>query len=455
VRRPTPTALFVLAALAWASPLCALPAASAGSSEGLPFALPARSAILIDQATGRVLYEHNADEALPPASLAKLMTLHLVYQKLEDRSIRADDVVSLSANSWAYNQYPGSSLMNLEPGQIVTVDDLMKGTAIASGNDAATALAEYVAGSTDKFVAMMNEESRWMGYRSMRFTDPAGVRETNLVTAREFADFCRRYIELHPQSLPELLSMREFEYPLQRNLPDAWPHSRRVKAKPVKQYNGNYLVWDGIDGLKTGHLDKDNFTAAITKRRGDTRLIAVLLGVPGRTPAEGFRRRAESGMALLTYGFRTFSTVTPDLPPLKPIRVWKGRGESVAVVPARAVQVTASRSELDTLAYSVVTPATVVAPVEKGQKIGQLVFSSAGEEVGRIDLLADGSVEPAGFFKRAWDTVRLGFAGLGVAAGPAARSPAADRVMGKDNGEARLRTGDISHRTAFTRNPRE
>ena len=134
------------------------PPAAAGGGEPPPAGLRSRAAILVDQATGRVLYERNADEPFVPASLAKLMSLHIVYAKLEDRSIRADDVVSITTRAWATNQEPGSSLMYLEPGQIVTVEDLMRGTAIASGNDAATALAEYAAGSVEKFVRLMNDE---------------------------------------------------------------------------------------------------------------------------------------------------------------------------------------------------------------------------------------------------------------------------------------------------------
>ncbi len=167
--------------------------------------------------------------------------------------------------------------MNLGQGQIVTVEELMKGVAIASGNDAAAALAEYVAGSSEAFVRRMNEEARFMGYSVMHFADPAGLSTENRVTAREFADFCRRYIELHPEALAELHSLREFDYPLPQNVPGGRLSGQATR----KQYNGNYLVWDGIgvDGLKTGHLDNANFTAAITARRGDTRLIAVLLGV--------------------------------------------------------------------------------------------------------------------------------------------------------------------------------
>lgn len=409
VHRITRFVLLLAAAAALARPPFsgALPAVSTANSEPVPLTLAARSAILIDQATGRVLFERNADTPLPPASLTKLMTLHLVYRKLEDRSIEPDDVVTISTNAWALHQAPGSSLMNLEPGQIVTVEELMKGMAVASGNDAATALAEYVAGTKEKFVQLMNEECSWFGYKSMHFTDPAGVDESNRVTAREFADFCRHYIELHPQSLSQLLSIREFEYPQPRNLPERWPEERRLKVKPVKQFNGNFLVWNGIDGLKTGHLDEENFTAAITMKEGDTRLIAIVLGVPGRTLSEGYRQRAEDCLALLYYGLRTFATQAVDIQPIKPLRVWKGARETVAVAPSGPLHVTVRKSEFDKISYSIVTSSAVVAPLRKGQKVGDIVFYSGTEEIARYGLQAAEDLEEAGIFKRAWDAVLM------------------------------------------------
>ena len=371
-----------------------------------PLHLSAQSAILIDQASGRVLYERGADRPFVPASLAKLMSLHIVFEKLADRSIARGDVVTLSANAWAGNQKPGSTLMNLGPGQIVTVEELMKGMAVASGNDAATALAEYVAGSTREFVRLMNEEARFMGYAVTRFTDPAGVAEGNQVSAREFADFCRRYIEWHPEALAELHSLREFDYPLPRNMPDGRLEPRRTR----KQYNGNYLVWDGIgvDGLKTGHLDDENFTAAITARRGDTRLIVVLLGVPGRTLAEGSRNRSMDAMALLSYGFRNYATIALDAPSLPSVHVWQGEDQELPMAPSTPVRLTVRADELAKLAYTVLVQEPLVAPVMHGQKVGDPVYTAGTEEVARIPLVAAAEVQGAGLLRRVWDAVVLG-----------------------------------------------
>jgi D-alanyl-D-alanine carboxypeptidase (penicillin-binding protein 5/6) len=362
--------------------------------------------VLIDQVSGRILYQRNPDQPMVPASLAKLMTLHIVYQKLADRTISRSDVVTLSSNAWADHQAPGSTLMNLGPGQIVTVEELMKGAAIASGNDAATALAEYTAGSTSAFVRMMNDEARFMGYSTMRFTDPAGVGVDNTVTARELADFCRRYIDDHPEALGELHSLREFDYPLPQNIPGVRNASRETK----KQYNGNWLVWDGIgvDGLKTGHLDNENFTAAITARRGGMRLIAVLLGVPGTSLTDGARHRMDDSMALITWGFRSFSTVDLDAPALPGARVWKGETREVPVAPAGPVRLTARPEELAKLTYTVLARIPLIAPVYKGQQVGDLVYSAGTEEVGRVALLAAVDVNGAGILRWAWDSIVLG-----------------------------------------------
>lgn len=407
--RPRCIAIVLLLALS-SGRLFAVPVENVNRLAGDPFPLSARSAILIDQATGRVLYQRDPDEPFVPASLAKLMTLHIVLQKLGDRSISRSDVVYLTANAWANHQAPGSTLMNLGPGQIVTVEELMKGVAVASGNDAATALAEYVAGSAQAFVRMMNDEARFMGYTTMRFTDPAGVGRDNRVTAREFADFCRRYIDQHPAALAELHSLREFDYPLPQNMPDGSPLPLQTK----KQYNGNYLVWDGIgvDGLKTGHLDDENFTAAITAQRGETRLVAVLLGVPGHSLAEGVRNRTEDSLALLSYGFQHYSTMTLDAPSLPPVRVWKGQEREIAMAPAAPVRLTARQEELSHLTYTVLALAPLVAPVLKGQKVGDLLYSAGDEEVQSVPLLAATDVEEAGPVRWTWDSISLGLFSL-------------------------------------------
>jgi D-alanyl-D-alanine carboxypeptidase (penicillin-binding protein 5/6) len=410
----------LLLGLTCAARIIASPVENYRQPDREPLCLSARSAILIDQMSGRILYQSSPDLPMVPASLAKLMTLHIVYQKLSDRTIKRSDVVILSSDAWADHQAPGSTLMNLGPGQVVTVEELMKGVAIASGNDAAIALAEYVAGSTSEFVRMMNEEARFMGYSTMHFTDPAGVDQNNRVTAREFADFCRRYIGLHPEALEELHSLREFDYPLPQNMPAMQPKLLETK----KQFNGNWLVWEGIgvDGLKTGHLDDQNFTAAITARRRSMRLIAVLLGVPGKSLTEGARNRTEDTKRLLSYGFRNFSAVDLDPPRLPAARVWKGKVQEVPIVPEGPIQLVGRADELQKLTYMVLARTPLIAPVYKGQQVGTLVYSAGTEELGRIALRASADVESAGVVRQVWDGVVLGFSAILESTSSAARA---------------------------------
>jgi D-alanyl-D-alanine carboxypeptidase (penicillin-binding protein 5/6) len=256
----------------------------------------------------------------------------------------------------------------------------------------------------------MNDEARFMGYTTMHFTDPAGVNRDNRVTAREFAEFCRQYIGLHPGALEELHSLREFDYPLAQNMPGI--RSARLGTK--KQYNGNWLVWDGIgvDGLKTGHLDDENFTAAITARRGGMRLIAVLLGVPGTSLDDGGRNRMDDGMALITWGFRSFTTVDLAPPTLPAARVWKGEVKEVPVTLAEPVRLTARPDELSKLTYTVLARTPLIAPVYRGQQVGDLVYSAGTEEVGRVALLAAVDVNGAGVLRWAWDSIVLGLTAM-------------------------------------------
>jgi D-alanyl-D-alanine carboxypeptidase (penicillin-binding protein 5/6) len=192
------------------------------------------------------------------------------------------------------------------------------------------------------------------------------------------------------------------------------PGGRKVPRATKKQYNGNYLVWDdfGVDGLKTGHLDDDNFTAAITARRGDMRLIVVLLGVSGSSLEDGARNRSEDGMALLSYGFRSFSTIDLEAPSLPPVRVWKGESRELSIAPSSSVRLTARPGELEKLAYTVVMSAPLLAPVVRGQKVGELVYSAGAEEIGRIPLVAAAGVESGGLLRRVWDTLVLEFSSI-------------------------------------------
>lgn len=393
--------------------LFALPANAAP-----PLELGAKSAVLLDYATGQVLYEKNPDTVIPPASLTKLMTLHLAYEQLAEGKIKREDLVTITNEAWSANPaLKDSSLMFLEPGQKVTVGEIMKGIAIPSGNDASNALAQHIAGSIEAFVRMMNDEAASMGYKSMRFVDPHGLSAENQVTAREFADFARRYIQLHPESLEELHNQKSFAYPQYENLPEARKQAMRPEAHvPIAQDNRNGLLWtfEGVDGLKTGFVDEAGFNIALTAKRGEMRLVAVILGV-GQGEAisipQGTAMREEAGAALLSYGFNNFVSEKPALPEIKPVRVWKGAANQVTLKPAQEVMLTLEKGTQQSLTATVHQEESVVAPVQAGQKLGDLIFAADGKEIARFPLVAEAEVAQGGFFKRLWDSLQLLIAG--------------------------------------------
>ena len=372
--------------------------------------LEARSVVLMDFATGQVLYEKNPDEVIAPASLTKLMTLHLAFKRIEAGQMSLDDPVVVSQNAWAAN-FPDSSLMYLEPGDQVTVGEILKGIAIVSGNDASVALAEHIAGSVSAFVEMMNDEAQALGFTSFHFVDPHGLSAQNKITAREFAEFARLYIQLHPNSLAELHSQKEFSYPQYENLtPARQAVTSPEQHVPITQQNRNGLLWtyDGVDGLKTGYVEEAGFNLAVTAQRGGMRLIGVLLGIQADSIPEGTAKREAEGAALLSWGFNNFVTVKPQMPAYNPVRVWKGAANEVNLEPSGGAPTLVLEKGLETsLTASVRQEQSIIAPVAKGQKLGEVIFAADGKEVARLDLVAAEEVPQGGFFKRLWDSFRL------------------------------------------------
>ena len=217
------------------------------------------SAILIDAATGSILYEKNADAVIPPASMTKLVVMYVVFQEIATGRISLDDVVPLPPESWAVNAPPQSSLMFLAEGQIVTLRELLLGLAVASGNDAAMAVAHYVSGSVDAFVQRMNREMELLGLEKTRFVEPSGYSELNLTTPREFAAFARVYLSRYPESLENFHSQPSISYPQEHNLAE-W-HKGEGKNQPIFQQSTNKLlgVLPGCDGLKTGFIYESGY----------------------------------------------------------------------------------------------------------------------------------------------------------------------------------------------------
>lgn len=300
---------------------CAAAAAAGEPGSGVPPQVRTSAAILIDLTTDTVLFEKNPQAAIPPASLTKLMSIHLALERVDAGEAALDDVIPVSAAADFRNAPPRSSLMFLEEGQRVTLLELLRGLALPSGNDAAMALAESLTGGLDSFITMMNEEARRLGMENTVFADASGYSENNRTTVRDWARFCRVYLERHPYALEELHLLTAFTYPKKRNL---GPEGSSVYG-PITQPNHNNLigVLEGCDGLKTGYIDESGYNLAVTAEREGRRLLAVLLGGPGRNSREGSLIRAVDAAHLLDYGFYAYTVVSP--PPGKDsVRVYGG-----------------------------------------------------------------------------------------------------------------------------------
>jgi D-alanyl-D-alanine carboxypeptidase (penicillin-binding protein 5/6) len=378
--------------------------------------LGSRAAVLMDAATGAVLYAKNPDEIIPPASLTKLMTIHVALQEAAKRSISLDESVEPPRQSWAVNQPPRSSLMFLASGQHVTIRELILGLAVPSGNDAAIAIALRFAPSVEAFVQLMNTEARSLGLEKTQFVEPSGISEYNFTTALEFAVFCREYIRLHPENLAIFHSTAEFAYPKAENV------SEQYRAEPgtIVQPNRNQLLdielpdgsrntnaVEGVDGMKTGYIDEAGYNIALTAGRQETRLIAIILGAPA--VYRGERIRDEDGRALLTWGFDNFKTMQADFPEQELLRVWKGKTDYVSCVPGEDTTFTAHANRGGRLFWKTEYVDPLTAPLPAWSRVGTLILSDSLGELRRIPLVTTENVEQGGFFKRLFDSFRMFF----------------------------------------------
>ncbi|HCL55622.1 MAG TPA: D-alanyl-D-alanine carboxypeptidase [Spirochaetia bacterium] len=369
----------------------------------------AKSVILIDYQTGQILFEKNKKTPIPPASLTKLMTLHILYEKIKEGVVSKSSIIPITKASWALKLPKKTARMFLEPGQKVTLFELMKGLAIPSGNDAAVAIAYYLSGNVENFAQLMNQTAKKLGFKTLHFEDPAGLSENNQITAEEFALFCRYYIQSHPESLKELHSLTELTYPLQENKPPF-----RKKAKPIRQFNNNNLLGrvEGVDGLKTGFINKSGFNIAVTAKRGNTRLIAVILGVEGKSSREGIKKRELDARKLLDYGFHSFQTTEIVFPKQPEIQVWKGQKNSLLVDMPEKITLTLPKETILPLVYQFHLKEKIEAPVEKGEEIGILVFYSKEKEIYRYSLKSSETIPAGNFFKKIFDNLILFFSFL-------------------------------------------
>jgi D-alanyl-D-alanine carboxypeptidase (penicillin-binding protein 5/6) len=364
-----------------------------------------RAAVLIDAHTGTVLYSKNPDDEIPPASLTKLMTMHLVMKEIEEGRAFYDELIPITVESWAQSQPYRSSLMFLEPGQIVTIREILLGLAVVSGNDAAVALALRFAPTMNEFANLMTTEARRMGLKVTRFTESSGISEDNMTTAAEFASFCRQYLSLHPLSLGEFHSIPSFSYPMAANVRE----KNRDNPRTIDQENRNALlkVFPGVDGFKTGFINESGYNIALTAQRNNTRFILVILGAPNTK--EGAVIRDTDGINLLTWAFDNFKTVRLTVKQIEKAKLWKGRVNTVELALANSADFTSPIDRAKNLQFKTFINKKLAAPLPASSNAGYLVISDEQGELSRVQLITAKAAEKGNIFKRIWHSILLLF----------------------------------------------
>jgi serine-type D-Ala-D-Ala carboxypeptidase (penicillin-binding protein 5/6) len=352
-----------------------------------PPAIAAKSYVLMDYASGQVLVSHQADEKLPPASLTKMMTSYILGQALQEGKVKRDDLVTISEAAWAQN-FPGSSVMFLEVGKQVSIDQLNRGIIIQSGNDATVAVAEHLAGSVNSFADLMNGWAARLGMNDSHFVTPHGLHSEDMyTTAYDMARLGQALIRDVPEEY-KIYAEKSFTY------------------NGITQHNRNSLLWDqslNVDGIKTGHVEAVGYNLVSSATKEDMRLIAVVMG------ASNERMRASESKKLLTYGFRFYQTLTPYQAGSKLMdqRIWMGDRDTVALGVDKTVAVTIPRGQAQSLEADFTLDKALKAPLAKGEQVGTLHLKLDGKDVMTMPLVALEEVEQGGVFSRLIDYIKL------------------------------------------------
>jgi D-alanyl-D-alanine carboxypeptidase (penicillin-binding protein 5/6) len=355
--------------------------------------LAAKSYVLLDAASGKVLVENNGDQRLPPASLTKLMTAYIATLEIRKGKIGEQDLVPISEHAWRTGgAASGGSTMFLPLNSQVKVDDLLHGVIIQSGNDASIALAEYIAGSEDAFADMMNETAARLGMTNSHFMNATGLpHPEHYSSAHDMAILARAIIN-EDQEHYAIYAQKEF----------LWNN--------IKQGNRNLLLWRDktVDGLKTGHTEEAGYCLVASAVRDGARMITSVFGTVSESA------RAAETQKLLTYGFRFFETRTfyKKGQELAQAQVWKGTVRQVKAGLATDLSLTLPKGQLDKLQAGMTLNPQLTAPIAQGDVIGKVEVKLGEEVVHSADLIALEGVEEGSFFRRLWDSISLFFFGL-------------------------------------------
>jgi len=346
------------------------------------------SYILVEPVTGKVLAEFNADDQIEPASMTKVMTGYIAADQLHRNLVRADDEVLISTKAWKME----GSRMFIEAGKRVSFEDLIKGVVIQSGNDASVAIAEYLGGTEEGFVDIMNAYAQSLGLNNTLFENSTGLPSSNhFSSARDLSIISANLINNFPEHYA-LYKEKSFTF------------------NDIRQLNRNRLLWrdDSVDGIKTGHTESAGFCLISSAARGSMRLIAVVAG------ANSEDERFNASQRLLEYGFRFFVTqnLLESNEEVRSADVWGGKKDNVSLGLAKDLIVTVPRAELPGLKIDYTFNNNIEAPISKGDILGSLSVKSGDTVIANANLVALEEVEPKGFFGRLISKIIMWFLNL-------------------------------------------
>lgn len=351
----------------------------------VPPTVNGKAYIVIDVNSGKIIAEKSSEEKLPPASLTKMMTLYVISNALRNEQIHLSDKVRISHEAWKI----GGSRMFVKEGDEVTIEELLKGIIVDSGNDACVAMAEHLGGSEAGFADLMNQQAHDLGMKDSHFTDSTGLPNENLyTTAKDLAILGRALVNDFPQYYH-------------------WYKQKWFTYNGIRQPNRNRLLWRNsqVDGLKTGHTNDAGFCLVASASRDNMRLLSVVLGAPSDSV------RADDSERLLNYGFRFFETheLYKARQSINELPVYKGTADKLTIGVLQNQFVTIPNGQYQRLHISTNVPTDIVAPIKKDSVVGELVVQFDDKVIGNYPLYALDDIESGGFLTRSKDAVRLMF----------------------------------------------
>ena len=349
-----------------------------------PPALAVKAYLLRDFNSNTDIVSYKKDERIEPASLTKIMTAYLVFDAIQQGHLKLDQTLPVSERAWKIE----GSKMFIEPNKPVTVDELLHGMIIQSGNDASITLAIAVGGSEEQFADMMNKQAKKLGMTHTHYMNATGLPDNDhYTTANDLATLATALIRDFPLEYRRLYSVKEYTY------------------NKITQPNRNRLLWldANVDGMKTGHTETAGYCLISSSKRGETRLISVVLGAPSEA------MRASESQRLLNYGFQFYEStlVYKKGQAVNTLRVYKGQDKTISATLQNDFYLSLPKGDYAKVKAHMTSKQPLIAPIQAGQEIGKITFSLDGKVISEQKLLAAKSVDQAGFFVRLLDSLRL------------------------------------------------